>query len=104
MTDFVEMSHSNATSQLQINEALNIDRKTIRKYLAPAMTKGSNRFLESFDEKLAGADRPMVSPGLRLESSSARALTWSLIATHHQWIDDQLKVPVTVSHDRAAVA
>ena len=42
MTDFVEMfRHWNAgRSQLQINEALNIDRKTIRKYLAPAMAEG----------------------------------------------------------------
>ncbi|HEY5148317.1 MAG TPA: integrase [Mycobacterium sp.] len=42
MTDFVEMfRHWNAgRSQVQINEALNIDRKTIRKYLAPALAEG----------------------------------------------------------------
>ena len=42
MTDFVEMfRHWNAgRSQVQIYEALNIDRKTIRKYLAPALAEG----------------------------------------------------------------
>ena len=45
MTDFVEMfRHWNAgRSQVQINEALNIDRKTIRKYLAPALAEGLAR-------------------------------------------------------------
>ena len=43
MTDFVEMfRHWNAgRSQVQINEALNIDRKTIRNYLAPALAEGA---------------------------------------------------------------
>jgi hypothetical protein len=43
VTDFVEMfRHWNAgRSQVQIYEALNIDRKTIRKYLAPALAEGA---------------------------------------------------------------
>ena len=42
MTDFVEMfRHWNAgRSQVQIHQALDIDRKTIRKYLAPALAEG----------------------------------------------------------------
>ena len=42
VTDFVEMfRHWNAgRSQVQISEALGIDRKTIRKYLAPALAEG----------------------------------------------------------------
>jgi len=42
VTDFVEMfRHWNAgRSQVQIYQALNIDRKTIRKYLAPALAVG----------------------------------------------------------------
>lgn len=42
MTDLMEMfRHWNAgRSQVQIYEALNIDRKTIRKYLAPALAEG----------------------------------------------------------------
>ena len=54
MTDFVEMfRHWNAgRSQVQINEALNIDRKTIRKYLAPALAEGLSPVPESFDEEV----------------------------------------------------
>ena len=55
MTDFVEMfRHWNAgRSQVQIHEALKIDRKTIRKYLAPALAEG-------------------LQPSLRPESASKR--------------------------------
>ena len=97
MTDFVEMfRHWNAgRSQVQINEALNIDRKTIRKYLAPAMAEGLEPVPECFDEELWRARIGRWFP--ELVDPAARALTWSLIATHHQWIDDQLKVPVTVA-------
>ena len=97
MTEFVEMfRHWNAgRSQVQINEALNIDRKTIRKYLAPAMAEGLEPVPESFDEELWRARIGRWFP--ELVDPAARALTWSLIATHHQWIDDQLKVPVTVA-------
>ena len=55
MTDFVEMfRHWNAgRSQVQINEALNIDRKTIRKYLAPALAEGLQPSPdEPFDEEV----------------------------------------------------
>ena len=55
MTDFVEMfRHWNAgRSQVQINEALSIDRKTIRKYLAPALAEGLAPCPdEVFDEQL----------------------------------------------------
>jgi DNA-binding transcriptional regulator LsrR (DeoR family) len=42
VTDFVEMfRHWHAgRSQMQIHEALHIDRKTIRKYVAPAIAEG----------------------------------------------------------------
>jgi len=43
--------HWNAgRSQVQINEALNIDRKTIRKYLAPALAEGLAPCPAEFDE------------------------------------------------------
>jgi len=32
-----------------------------------------------------------------LVDPAVRALTWPQIAVHHQWIDEQLKVPVTVA-------
>jgi hypothetical protein len=34
---------------------------------------------------------------LSWSTPAARALTWLQIAVHHQWIDDQLAVPVTVA-------
>lgn len=97
MTDFVEMfRHWNAgRSQVQISEALGIDRKTIRKYLAAALAEGLEPSPEEFDEELWRARIGRWFP--ELVDPVARALTWSLIAAHHQWITAQLKVPVTVA-------
>jgi hypothetical protein len=55
MTDLVQMfRHWNVgRSQVQIYEALNIDRKTIREYLAPALAEGLKpAFEETFDDGL----------------------------------------------------
>jgi transposase len=88
--------HWNAgRSQVQISEALGIDRKTIRKYLAPALAEGLEPSPDEFDEEVWRARIGRWFP--ELVDPVARALTWSLIATHHQWITDQLKVPVTVA-------
>ena len=86
MTDFVEMfRHWNAgRSQVQINEALNIDRKTIRKYLAPALAEGLAPCPEEFDEELWRARIGRWFP--ELVDPAARALTWTQIADHHDWI------------------
>ncbi len=98
MTDFVEMfRHWNAgRSQVQIYQALNIDRKTIRKYLAPALAEGLQPTPdETFDEEAWRARIQRWFP--ELVDPIARALTWPQIAAHHQWIADQLAVPVTVA-------
>ena len=97
MTDFVEMfRHWNAgRSQVQIGEALGIDRKTIRKYLAPALAEGLAPCPEEFDEQMWRARIGRWFP--ELVDPAARALSWPLIAAHPQWIDGQLKVPVTVA-------
>jgi transposase len=98
VTDFVEMfRHWNAgRSQVQIYEALSIDRKTIRKYLAPALAEGLQPCPEEvFDEELWRARMGRWFP--ELVDPTARALTWPQIAVHHQWITDQLAVPVTVA-------
>jgi transposase len=98
VTDFVEMfRHWNAgRSQVQIYQALNIDRKTIRKYLAPALAEGLAPCpAEVFDEELWRARIQRWFP--ELVDPVARALTWPQIAAHHQWIADQLGVPVTVA-------
>ena len=96
--DLVEMfRHWNAgRSQVQIYQALNIDRKTIRKYLAPALAEGLQPSPdEVFDEELWRARIGRWFP--ELVDPAARAVTWPQIAAHHQWITDQLKVPVTVA-------
>ena len=98
MTDFVEMfRHWNAgRSQVQIYQALSIDRKTIRKYLAPALAEGLQPHpAEAFDEELWRERIRRWFP--ELVDPVARALTWPQIAAHHQWITGQLKVPVTVA-------
>ncbi len=98
MTDFVEMfRHWNAgRSQVQIYQALDIDRKTIRKYLAPALAEGLQPTPdEPFDEELWRARIQRWFP--ELVDPAARALTWEQIAAHHQWIAGQLAVPVTVA-------
>jgi transposase len=88
--------HWNAgRSQVQINEALNIDRKTIRKYLTPALAEGLAPCPEEFDEEVWRARIGCWFP--ELVDPAARSLSWPLIAAHHQWITDQLKVPVTVA-------
>jgi transposase len=98
VTDFVEMfRHWNAgRSQVQIHQALGIDRKTIRKYLAPALAEGLQPCPdEVFDDPLWRARIGRWFP--ELVDPAVRALTWPQIAAHHQWIADQLKVPVTVA-------
>jgi transposase len=75
---------------------LDIDRKTIRKYLAPALAEGLAPCPdEVFDEALWRARIGRWFP--ELVDPAARALTWPQIAAHHQWITAQLKVPVTVA-------
>ncbi len=98
MTDFVEMfRHWNAgRSQVQISEALDIDRKTIRKYLAPAVAEGLSPVPgEPFDEAVWRARIQRWYP--ELDDPAARAVTWSLIDVHRDWITEQLSVPVTVA-------
>lgn len=98
MTDFVEMfRHWNAgRSQVQISEALRIDRKTIRKYLAPALAEGLQPSPdEVFDEELWRARIGRWFP--ELVDPTVRALRWPQIAVHHAWIENQLDVPVTVA-------
>jgi transposase len=98
VTDFVEMfRHWNAgRSQVQIHQALGVDRKTIRKYLAPVLAEGLQPTpIEPFDEALWRERIGRWFP--ELVDPAARALSWTQIAVHHQWIDDQLKVPLTVA-------
>lgn len=98
MSDFVEMfRHWNAgRSQVQIHQALGIDRKTIRKYLIPARAEGIEPAPdEPFDEHLWRERLGRWFP--ELSDPTARAITWENIAVHRDWISEQLAVPVTVA-------
>ena len=98
MTDFVEMfRHWHAgRSQVQIQDALGIDRKTIRKYVAPAVAEGLEPAPEEpFDEQLWRERIERWFP--ELSDPSVRALTWDRIAVHRDWIAEQLEARVTVA-------
>lgn len=83
-------------SQVQISQALGWDRKTIRKYLAPALAAGmipgaGDGFDEAVWRELIGGWFPEVVDW------SVRAVTWPPIAKHHEWISGQLDATVTVA-------
>ncbi len=76
--------------------ALDIDRKTIRKYLVPAIVEGLQPAPgESFDEAMWRERIQRSFP--ELGDPAAQAVTWPLIAVHYDWIEKQLAVPVTVA-------
>lgn len=98
MIDLMELfRHWHAgRSQVQISTALGIDRKTIRKYLAPALAAGltpgeGGKFDEALWRELIAGWFPEVG------DPAARAVTWPAIAAHHDWIDAQLTASVTVA-------
>ncbi|NIL77312.1 IS21 family transposase [Rhodococcus sp. B10] len=98
MNDLIEMfRHWNAgRSQVDISEALGLDRKTIRKYLQSAVAEDIEPApKEVFDEQLWRERIDRWFPALT--DPAARALTWEQIAPHHDWITSQLDVPVTVA-------
>jgi len=82
-------------SQVQIGESLGLDRKTVRKYLAPALAQGlapggAAAGEGVWAERVAGWF-PQVTDG-RL-----RQVTWPAIEVHRDYIAGQLKDGVTVS-------
>ncbi|MCD2115118.1 IS21 family transposase [Rhodococcus rhodochrous] len=98
MTDLMELfRHWHAgRSQVQISTALGLDRKTIRKYLAPALAAGlTPGGGEKFDENLW---RELIATWFpEVVDPTARAVTWPAIAAHDNWIENQLDESVTVA-------
>jgi transposase len=83
-------------SQAQIADSLGIDRKTVRKYLAPVAAEGL----------VAGGPPTMCEADWRAKALSwfpavadagLRQVTWPAIATHAEFIRSQLKAGVTVA-------
>ncbi len=82
-------------SQVQISESLNLDRKTVRKFLAPALAEGlvpggppAGELV--WTQRIAG-----WFPGL--SDARLRQVTWPAIEVHRDYIVAQLKDEVTVS-------
>lgn len=97
MVDLVELFvHWEAgRSQVQIGESLGLDRKTVRKYLAPAVAAGLEPGGAAVGEQV-WAERvagwfPQVVDG-RL-----RQVTWPAIEAHRDYIVEQLQDGVTVA-------
>ena len=89
-------------SQYELAESLGVDRKTIRKYLAPALAAG-----------LAPGGPPVSEAGWaalvrewfpQLTDTRLRQVTWGEIAVHRDYIAGQLKAGVTKAtiHQRLA--
>lgn len=97
MFDLLELyTHWHAgRSQRQLADSLGIDRKTIAKYLAPAiaesLTPGSGVVTEAqWSERIAGWFPEIADPGLKASS-------WPVIEPHRHRITDWLAGEVTVA-------
>jgi len=94
--DLVELfTHWQAgRSQVQLSASLGMDRKTIRKYLAPAIAAG----IEPGGEPLSVEQWAELAEGWfpELFDPGARASTWPLIASHEgrikDWLDDEVTI------------
>ena len=81
-------------SKNQIAESLGLDRKTVRKYLAPAEAEG----LAPGGPPVSAAEWRERAAGWFPELADARLrqVTWGEIGKHHEFITGQLKAGVTV--------
>jgi transposase len=77
----------------EVSTSLNVDRKTIRKYLAPAVAAG----LRPGGAPLGRAEWAALVLGWfpHLADTSLRQVTWPEIAIHHEYVVAQLKAGVT---------
>lgn len=97
MFDLIELlTHWHAgRSQVQLSQSLGIDRKTIRKYLAPAIAAG----IEPGGPPVSATvwAEQIVKWFPVLDDPGARASTWPLIDPHRDRIKDWLDADVTVA-------
>ena len=79
----------------EMSDSLGVDRKTIRKYVAPAVAAG---IAPGGPAKSEGEWQELVRewfPGL--SDSRLRQVTWPAIGEHHEYIVEQLKAGVRMS-------
>jgi transposase len=83
-------------SQAQIAGSLGIDRKTVRKYLAPVETEG---LVPGGPPAMSEADwrAKAVAWFPQVADAGLRQVTWPAIAVHAEYIRGQLKAGVTVA-------
>ena len=82
-------------SQVQIGESLGLDRKTVRKYLAPALSEGLVPGGPAAGEAVWA--RRIAGWFPELSDARVRQVTWPAIEAHRDYIVEQLKDGVTVS-------
>ena len=97
MFDLIElyMHWQAGRSQAQLWQSLGMDRKTIRKYLAPAITAGIEPGGEPLSAEQWAERIAEWFPGL--DDPGARASTWPLIEAHRDRIKGWLDADVTVA-------
>src|SRR5919198_5652697 len=80
-------------SQSEIATSLGVDRKTIRKYLAPAIAAG----IRPGGPAMTAADWAELVPGWfpQLADTRLRQTTWPQIAAHHEYIVAMLRAGVS---------
>jgi transposase len=77
----------------EVSVSLGVDRKTIRKYLAPAVAAGMAPGGPAMTAQEWAALVTAWFP--QLADTRLRQVTWPQIAVHHEYIADQLKLGVT---------
>jgi hypothetical protein len=97
VTDVAEMlAHWHAGRSLNdMSQRLGVDRKTVRKYVAPALAAGiapggPARTEQEWRRLVLGWFPELADPRLR-------QVTWPAIAEHHDYIVDQLRARVRTS-------
>ena len=79
----------------EMSQSLGVDRKTIRKYLAPAVAAGIE---PGGPVKSEGEWQDLVREWFpELSDTRLRQVTWPAIAEHHEYIAEQLKAGVRMS-------
>src|SRR6204780_3213933 len=79
----------------EMSQSLGVDRKTIRKYVAPAVAAG---IVPGGAARSEGEWQDLVREWFpELSDTRLRQVTWPAIAEHHDYITEQLKARVRMS-------
>ena len=89
-------------SQVQIGESLGLDRKTVRKYLAPAVAEGLVPGGPPAGEQVWASGSARWFP--ELADARLRQVTWPAIEAHRDYIVEQLAEDGHGVHDQFPAA